>query len=946
MRIHVVELRVLLPTYIYTINVLVRGSTLFKSVVFMDIFSRLPKAPSTSTSGGSSTSGVGTGPMLPGARKRPSVQISSASPHKHHKAASTRTSKTSAGLQPQDMEDELDEDGCLEISTSFPEPAPYTTGNLSEPQPMMLLSQDDGKMRLHVDALKLLQSGRKRVPLVIVSIVGKARRGKSFLMNRSMLGKARQMFQVSSSSNACTKGIIIHGRPWPLQVLASERGMLSEEVSSLPDVDVVFADSEGIDATDRTDGYDNNMLTFACVISSAIIYNAHGPIDEDALSKISTIAEVGKSLLEENQDDKSTNFPSFHWCARDFALDCHDASGNEITPDEYLEFQLSDQVDQPAKKSAMRRALKSFFKKRMCHTLPRPVASEDELRHVQEMEDSDLRPQFMSALKTFRSRLFSTLEPRIVDSKSSKYLTSVDMVSLMQKFVRAINEGIVPNIQDSWQQVTQARARRAVIEATKTFEASAGSLVSPSPVDVFHTLLSACKLAHAAFCRRAADISPSGISEYESELSVDISKRVDAFLAKFDTLASEQLQAAIQVLGRDVEIASGCLFEEDESSGLERIKTKLETVVKRVSGSATAIPACSDIPLPWQAVKMSLQNFMQREHDLLGRAVACSVVVDYVPAQFRQWVSSEACAHSSSKDFEETCKKYEEEIARIQEDLDSQRRRCVTLETSVSEFESLYRESNEKLAAAQQSFESLREQLSLAASAESRAMQLEEELKAVREDETRRSEEMQLRMDQFEAAARSQIQKSVLELHGAMQRNEDLESTVSSMREELSELESVLEAERSSSEARDKAIESERTVLREQLHATREMLLEAQAKLSARVEKKHQAAIEIAEEKLKWSQLLRTTEAALARSEAEKASCERELSTVKEKLKDMSKTQALLEEARIAQGRFQGENEWLRGERKNLQDQLRDTQKELSMLRQEVREMRFAASLR
>lgn len=929
----------------------------------MDVFSRVPKV-------------VTVGPSLLVSRKRASSVVTAqqgTNAKQHRPAMSAGWRVSNKHTKHACHEDAIDAEDLMDDCVPLVDDANMVrVGILHDPQPMMLLSQDDGCMRLHVDALKIMQGGRRHVPLVLISIVGKARRGKSFLLNRSMLGRAKQMFQVSSSSNACTKGIIIHGRPWPLRLLAAERGLPAEEVDALPDVDVLFADSEGIDATDRTDGYDNNMLTFACVTSSAIIYNAHGPIDEDALSKISTIAEVGRGLLEENGgvatavgETPHGLFPSFHWCARDFALDCHDASGRDITPDEYLEFQLSDQQDQHPKKTAMRRALRSFFRRRMCHTLPRPVAGEDELRHVQEMEDHELRPQFMDALRSFRSRLLSTLTPRVVDATSGRHLTAVDMVSMMQKFVHAINDGGVPNIQDSWQQVTAARAQRAVAESVKAFESSISTYASPSEDgthdefasagDAFHGACAACGAARAAYGKRTSDLPPAIAAECEAQLAQALALRVRQVLDTWDNAVSRHRQRMCKILQEDVGmVAAGCslLFDCDDGDvnaevheRLKQVERKIESALPCAAGSPRPLPAaCPSVP--WDGVKDALAELRARESDLLNKSGVSDALREHVSSQFAAWLSSDAACRGSSRDFEVTCAKYEAELCKSQEEVDGLRKKCAVLETSSSEFEATCKEHADKVCLLQQTCDGLREQLSATAAGEARAADLEEEVRIMRDEEARKMEELQSRMDQFETAARAQVQRCSLELQEARQRAEDLEATVHSLRDELSESESQLDMERRATETREKTIVAERVALREQLQAARDMLSDANARLTARTEKKHQAAIDIAEEKLKWSQLLRTTEAALARCEAEKAACERELSSTKEKLRDLSKIQSTLEELRLAHSKSQSENEWLKSEKRAHQEQLRDANTELAKLRQEVRQMRFSASLR
>ena len=56
-------------------------------------------------------------------------------------------------------------------------------------------------------------------PLSIISVVGQYRTGKSFLLNRILLGQ-NDGFVVGSTVNACTKGLWIWSEP--VRAIASE----------------------------------------------------------------------------------------------------------------------------------------------------------------------------------------------------------------------------------------------------------------------------------------------------------------------------------------------------------------------------------------------------------------------------------------------------------------------------------------------------------------------------------------------------------------------------------------------------------------------------------------------------------------------------------------------------------------------------------------------------
>lgn len=72
--------------------------------------------------------------------------------------------------------------------------------------------------------------------IAICSIVGKYRTGKSFLMNKLLSLEGQNGFHVSSSVNACTKGLWIWSKP-----VYNEKENLN----------IFFMDCEGLDSVDR-----------------------------------------------------------------------------------------------------------------------------------------------------------------------------------------------------------------------------------------------------------------------------------------------------------------------------------------------------------------------------------------------------------------------------------------------------------------------------------------------------------------------------------------------------------------------------------------------------------------------------------------------------------------------------------------------------------------------
>ena len=124
---------------------------------------------------------------------------------------------------------------------SAPKNAKMYTNDLQSPNqkardtPIKLIDFSKG-FQINEEALDFLRSIKEEI--IIVSVIGKARTGKSYLMNLllDLIGKGNG-FQVASSLQSCTKGIWLWGTP---------KNSLNGKAK------IVFLDSEGTSSIDKT----------------------------------------------------------------------------------------------------------------------------------------------------------------------------------------------------------------------------------------------------------------------------------------------------------------------------------------------------------------------------------------------------------------------------------------------------------------------------------------------------------------------------------------------------------------------------------------------------------------------------------------------------------------------------------------------------------------------
>lgn len=203
-------------------------------------------------------------------------------------------------------------------------------------------------------------------------------------------------FTVGPTINACTKGLWI----WKEVFYRND-----DENHEMP---IVIIDTEGLAAFDEEQNHDTKIFLLALLLCSLLIYNSVGPIDENALNNLSLVVNLSKSLQikkgeQLDADEIAQYFPSFLWILRDFALRLEDNEGYSITMKQYLENSLTEQKgmsDAIEAKNRIRRLISQFFQDRDCHTLVRPIEDETKLQHLDSLQESELREQFVQQMQS------------------------------------------------------------------------------------------------------------------------------------------------------------------------------------------------------------------------------------------------------------------------------------------------------------------------------------------------------------------------------------------------------------------------------------------------------------------------------------------------------------------------------------------------------------------
>ena len=356
-----------------------------------------------------------------------------------------------------------------QISKRSSKASNYQGFNPSSPiianSPIQLIDFSRG-FQINPQALEFLKSIKEEI--IIVSVVGKARTGKSYLMNLllDLIGKGIPGFQVASSLQSCTKGIWLWGTP---------KNSLNGNAK------IVFLDSEGTSSTDKsTRTYDSRIFALVVLISSLFLYNTYSNIDEHGINELSLAAHLSDAITTNsniNKDELLTELsPKFIWIIRDFTLEkIHPETGEEITSKEYLELCLKNKRSgkNSNDNNVIRQNIIKFFPERDCVTLIRPVDSEADLKILNTIPYNNLKPEFKMEFKKLKDKIFKEALPKKLNGKK---LTGPALATLIEEFVKVINSGKIPNINNTWDSVIEKDVSDSFYKSDNLFKKNLSEL--------------------------------------------------------------------------------------------------------------------------------------------------------------------------------------------------------------------------------------------------------------------------------------------------------------------------------------------------------------------------------------------------------------------------------------------------------------------------------------
>ncbi|KCV72110.1 hypothetical protein H696_01516 [Fonticula alba] len=469
----------------------------------------------------------------------------------------------------------------------------------------------DTHFRVEEDAIELLAQYASSQPLPVIAITGVYRTGKSFIMNQ-LSGIDRGGFPVGATIEPCTSGI------WMQFARNPETGGMC-----------LLLDTEGLSSYTKSASYDAKLFALATLLSSFLIYNASGPIDDDALSSLAAATAVARAVRVNSTEPETSvqtavgagsgsevsfderrrqrrlamYFPRFLWLARDFSLEL-EAGGERLTTNEYLERALAPiqgDSDRTRSRNVIRTAITGAFKERSCLTMRRPAHDEEDLQAISEalsaagagLAGLNLRPEFISDVEQMKAFVWSHLSPKQVNGSG---VTGPMLSTLAEAYCDALNAGAAPAIGSAWDEVCENECNRALSQAIQAYDDDLDALLrkdSQAPLDSTNTpLISEASLAglreRAFFVFQSNPLTSSSAPAAKvcsDKLEQHITKRAAEALHIAQSRNESRAEAMVDRL---VSKVTSLLDSDSEDFSLDHIVENTKKVVDQLVNSVKA----------------------------------------------------------------------------------------------------------------------------------------------------------------------------------------------------------------------------------------------------------------------------------------------------------------------------------------------------------------------
>jgi len=394
---------------------------------------------------------------------------------------------------------------------------------MDNPVPFILTGDDGTSLAVDPKAKEALSKIKK--PVVVVSVVGMYRTGKSFLLNRLM--NRTDGFPLGSTVEAKTKGI------W----------MWVGDVPCDPTRALVLLDTEGLHDPEKGDKtHDVQIFTLAVLLSSVLIYNSKGTIDANSLDGLHLATELTNHISfkvdseEETGDDFSKFFPMLVWAVRDHHLELK-VNGEEISANQYLENCLALKKGRSAQViqyNGLRETIRAFFQNRQCFVFP-PPCSMDSLKNLDHMRLDELDHAFIRAGDAFTDFVAGQAPSKVIRGKA---ITGSMWSTLAEQYVNALLTGNV-NIESAYDSMIRMENTKSVMSAIDSYKTEMNKLPLPQDSEALNAAnTKAHTTATEIFLKTAVNSEKN--QEYSDNMNKELSEIFNSLVERNQKVSEEK----------------------------------------------------------------------------------------------------------------------------------------------------------------------------------------------------------------------------------------------------------------------------------------------------------------------------------------------------------------------------------------------------------------------
>ncbi|XP_040607610.1 guanylate-binding protein 1-like [Mesocricetus auratus] len=405
------------------------------------------------------------------------------------------------------------------------------------PGPMCLIENVKGQLIANQEALEILSEIMQ--PVVVVSIVGLYRTGKSYLMNK-LAGK-RTGFSLGSTVQSHTKGIWMWCVPHPKKA----------------DHTLVLLDTEGLGDVEKGDNQNDCWIfALAILLSSTFVYNSMGAINQQVMDQLHYVTEMTDRIRlrsspdqdkVNDSDDFASFFPDFVWTLRDFSLELK-VNGKPISADEYLENSLmlthgTGQTDEQKKLSLPQLYIHKFFPRKKCFIFERPVYSKN-IGELESLQDEDLDSDFLKQVTEFCSYVFSVSKVKTLSGGIK--VNGPRLNNLVVTYVNTISSGSLPCIENAVLALSQTENAAAVQKAIAHYDQQMSQKLK-LPTETLLELMDVHRASEKEAIKIFRETSFKDINqEFITQLATELETKQREFLKKNEQASSDRCSALLQ----------------------------------------------------------------------------------------------------------------------------------------------------------------------------------------------------------------------------------------------------------------------------------------------------------------------------------------------------------------------------------------------------------------